>query len=95
MASPRETNMTSLNANGTLSETQNLDYDITEKTHFKKGETLRLNVQLWGVLGVSGACGYGVDPADRDDSAVASGSAVISNADTTASRIAIPFVLDI
>lgn len=61
--------------------------------HFQSGDTLRLNVQLWGQTTGTAGCvtpGWGNDPADRDDPT----DTTILDADTTKMELYIPFDID-
>lgn len=68
-----------------------LYFPIT-RTHFKKGETLRLNLVLNGATTSYSAVGYGVDPAARVDPNT---HQVINNTNTTRMILKVPFVLDV
>ena len=60
-----------LTATGVNSQTMLMEFDLTSQVyHFKAGETLRLNLPIWGTGGSSSGLsygGYGADPKDRDD----------------------------
>lgn len=69
-----------------------ISLDVPE-THFKKGETLRCTIELWGqaTAGVSGTFGYAHDPMNRNDG----GSTQIVDDDTDTRLIfKIPFRID-
>lgn len=69
---------------------------VAPKTHFKRGDTLRLNVQMYGIVGAAvNTIGYGCDPSNRTDIVDASGSIVISSGETTQLKVGVPFVIDI
>lgn len=69
----------------------NIPLNIATVRHFKKGETLRLTVQVLH-SGIAGNYGYGSDPADRVASEVWIKSGSI-NLPTARSFIVIPFIL--
>ncbi len=90
------TNQTSLGTSGASTETHNLTFPITDRVHFKQGDILRLNVKMYGVNAIAdNGFGYGLDPADRDDTITASGQIVVESAYTTQLKLAIPFIIDI
>ena len=78
------------------SATKNIPYDLA-LTKFKRGETLRLNIECWAQIGnnVDSEAGYGVDPQDRDDIVTASGGICVESAFTTQLKLAVPFIIDI
>ena len=77
----------------TYSKTYLLKFDLSSQVyHFKAGETLRLNLPIWGTGGSASALsygGYGADPADRDDPGL-----TINNTDTTKMELYVPFLLN-
>ena len=71
---------------------ENVYFDVT-RTHFKKGDILRLNIKVWASNPV--ATGYGADPAGRDDVASVSGGIIATAGNSTQLKVGVPFVLDI
>ena len=63
------------------------------RTHFKKGDILRLNIKVYASSLVS--TGYGTDPAGRDDVATVSGGIISTAGNSTQLKVGVPFVLDI
>jgi len=89
---------TAVDALSPSSDTRLIPYDLKGKIwHFRKGDILRLTVQLWSKVGNNADCeaGYACDPADRNDTEQGSLSIIIEDEDTTQLKLSIPFVLDI
>ena len=79
------------------SKVMNVKIDASSsKTHFKKGETLRVTVELWGTRTGSNNqnVGFGHDPKGRTDNTAANGG-IIEDTDSTQFLISIPFLLDL
>ena len=66
---------------------------VVGRTHFKKGDILRLNIKVYASNLVS--TGYGTDPAGRDDVASVSGGIIATAGNSTQLKVGVPFVLDI
>ena len=75
-------------------KTECIEVDVPQ-THFKKGETLRITMELWAQNdGVAdGWAGFGHDPKDRDEDSTEMTHPLIANAYTTIMEIHIPFKL--
>jgi len=73
--------------------------DITTLKHFKKGETLRLTLEVWAKSGDAEAnsvdIGIGHDPYSREDIAYGNLGPIIEAGKATRMEIHIPFKLDI
>ncbi len=78
-----------------LSETVNIEVDIATTQNFSAGETLRVTVQIWGMVTGSNATniGYAHDPKDRndDDETVK----IIEDVHTTVMEVHVPFLLNL
>ena len=72
------------------SKVLNFEINATTRTHFKRGETLRVTVEIWSFDSGSTNTGFAHDPADRADEAAADGG-IIEATDTTSFKINIPF----
>ena len=83
-----------LEANGTVKLVR---ANIASVNHFKKGETLRVTIELWSTGGSSGTTiGLCHDPADRAVTTAEYGVSGIDLApETTQLKIYVPFVLDL
>ena len=66
----------------------------SSKTHFKKGETLRITVEVWSHDNGGTNTGFGCDPKARVDTTAALGG-IIEDTDSTVFEIHIPYVLDL
>jgi len=91
------TEQTSKGGVGQTSTTKNVGLDLTShRWHFKKGDILRLNVQIWGYgnPATPDTIGIGIDPKDRDDVADYENK-VISDVHTTQLKLSVPFIIDI
>ncbi len=70
----------------------------SDRIHFKKGDTMRVTVKLFGKrIGSShwGQFGWGQDPNDRDDDGAASTTKIIEDTDTTKMEVHLPFIIDL
>lgn len=63
-------------------------------THFKKGETLRMTIEIYASQTGSGNCGYAHDPQGRADVNAVDGG-IIEGTDSTILKMEIPFLLDL
>ena len=91
-----QSKITSLSSAGDKTETINLTISTGGRIHFKANDIMRLNVQMFGAaLDSNHTFGYGIDPADRNDTLDSTGDPVIDDAATTQFKIAVPFVIDI
>ena len=80
-------------------EIVNVPITIT-KTNFKKGETLRLTVEVWGASGADGGVIFvGHDPQNRDSIDVAAPEGIRPSVDSptsiTKSHIFVPFIINL
>ena len=79
-------------SDSTTSEPYTLDFDTGGKIHFKKGDSLRLNIIAHGANdNAIYTCGYGIDPLDRNDTF----KQVIEDEDSTQLKVLVPFDIDI
>ena len=92
-----QTETKAIAANVNDSKTMNVEIDVTAGRHFKKGDTLRLTVEIWAkrVGSVTAPAGYGHDPKDRNAESVGSESQVVLDEHTTILEFHIPFRLNI
>ena len=91
-----DTDKTTQTGAGQTSHTRNLTIDTSERIHFKIGDTLRLNVKMYGQVGVApNTMGYGCDPAGTTDAVDSCGAIVIVAPDPTKLTVGIPFIIDI
>jgi len=93
-------------SNANYSEIMNVALDATASQHYKKGDTLRMTVEIWGKVG-SGAngsdCGFGHDPNERIDPGLTEAippvadtqGQVVTDANTTQLSFLIPFRLEV
>ena len=83
---------------GIFSRTMLIEMDVPE-TNFKAGEYLRLTIEFYGTrpLGAAGSpyCGFGNDPADRNDSTDYNPQKIINDVDTTKLQFNCPFKIDL
>jgi len=77
---------------GTYSKTKSIQINVPT-TKIKKGETLRLTIEIWVKEETGNLCafGYGHDPKDRNDDGTYK---VINDTDTTILEAHIPFRID-
>ena len=97
IGSEKKTELTTSSVGGVKSFTKNLTISSGGRVHFKQGDILRLNIELWGrATSASSEIGYGVDPQDRNDTTDEAGiDPVILDADTTQLKLKVPFIIDI
>ena len=87
------TNPVTSTASTTTFSRENVVFNVTERTHFKKGDILRLNIKVYASNLVS--TGYGTDPAGRDDVATVSGGIIATAGNSTQLKVGVPFIIDI
>lgn len=87
--------LTSLGLTGTGSKEMLTKLNIPTVQHFKKGHTLRIHVEQWGVSNGSNGVifGYGHDPQGRADPTPS--EKTVSGAQTTKLSVYVPFVIDL
>lgn len=81
------------NITGAYSETMNVVISDIER-NFKKGETLRITLEVWAQEGATSggiAVGFGCDPQDRNDD---NSDPIIQDADTTKFQALVPFRIE-
>ncbi len=88
---------TTTTAETAFSQTVNVEIDIADIRRFKKGETLRITVGIWGKKTSTNASyqGFGHDPMDRNDTPTNPDFNMIEDDDTTIFAVHIPFLLDL
>jgi hypothetical protein len=85
---------TAVSGSNTITEIINVQMAIT-KTHFKKGEILRLTAEIWGYVSAGGNGNYalGVDPQNRDG--VHMSPSTDDPTSTTKLEVYIPYDIDL
>jgi len=85
-----------LTQNAPYSETFSVEIDVP-KTHYRKGDILRLTIEIWGKTDATKRSwmGFGCDPADQNDDYTDLTGKIIEDTDRTVLDFYVPFVLDL
>ncbi len=88
---------TTTTAETAFSQTMNTEIDVATQKQFKRGETLRVTVEIWGKKTGTNASthGFGHDPLDRNDTPTNPDFNLIEADDTTIFAVHVPFILDL
>ncbi len=84
--------------NGTIGHEMILFPITIPKTHFRKGETLRVTVELWGIKGVADGASFswfGHDPQNRDSKQLGLDPSTDDPVSINKTHIFIPYDIDI